>query len=161
MLGGSQFRLRQGFRPQAKTLVRRTRAAPPCGGPCFAGVHFPVCLWSDLLFWSPRVFSMLGGSQFRFAPRFPVFSQAQSLPLGGRWPGISRVGGSLWYIPQGFDARGGVCRSGRNAWKGSFLGAKPPYSRPHTPSVCPSGSQFPPGGSLSPYPQVYVRPNPI
>ena len=33
MLGGSQFRLRQGFRPQAKTLARRTRAAPPCGDP--------------------------------------------------------------------------------------------------------------------------------
>ena len=33
MLAGSQFRLRQGFRPQAKTLVRRTRAAPPCGAP--------------------------------------------------------------------------------------------------------------------------------
>ena len=51
---------------------------------------------------------MPGGSQFRFAPRFPVFSQAQSLPLGGRWPGISRVGGSLWYIHRALT-QGAAC----------------------------------------------------
>ena len=37
MLGGSEFRLRQGF-AWGKTLVRRKSAAPPCGAPVLAGI---------------------------------------------------------------------------------------------------------------------------
>ena len=38
MLGRNEFALRQGF-AWGKTLVRRERAAPPCGAPALAGTH--------------------------------------------------------------------------------------------------------------------------
>ena len=38
MLGGSEFRLRQGF-ACGKTLVRRKSADPPCGAPVLSGIY--------------------------------------------------------------------------------------------------------------------------
>ena len=38
MLGGNEFRLRQGF-ACGKTLVRRKRADPPCGAPVLSGIY--------------------------------------------------------------------------------------------------------------------------
>ena len=68
MLGGSEFRLRQGF-ACGKTLVRRKCAAPLCGAPASVCIFFVntkhknnhTCrVW--LFLWYPWAFAMLGGS---------------------------------------------------------------------------------------------------
>ncbi len=79
-----------------------------------------------------------GGNSASGALLSPVQHQAdKSLPLGGRWAGASRVGGSLWDRPEGFAAIGGVCQSGRKVRWRSRLYTDLWYSRPLAPSVCP------------------------
>ena len=71
--------------------------------------------------------------------------QTQCLPPGGRWPGVSRVGGRLKQRPKGFDARGGVYRGGREVRERSMLCANLRAYRPNAPSVTCGDSSLPEG----------------